>query len=465
MNKIEQILSNFIGKKILVIGDLMLDKYVEGEVSRVSPEAPVPVVKVEREFFELGGAGNVASNVASLGGKAILFSFAGKDDGINVVKNLLREKGIEFFIDENYATLQKTRIIGRGQQIVRVDREKICEKIFNEETKKLLLEKARECDIIIISDYAKGSITKDLIEFLSVYKSKMIVDPKPSNQHLYKKVYLITPNEKESLEMSGFSEVNKAGEMLKMELNSHILITKGRDGMTLFSDSRMEIPTYAQEVFDVSGAGDTVIATLALAIAAGSSLEEASIIANHAAGIAVGKKGTYSVKHKELVDKIFSGEKKVVSLQELKEIVVENRRKGKRIVWTNGCFDILHAGHIKYLKKAKEFGDILIVGLNSDDSIRKLKGPTRPVQLEAERAEILSSMEFVDYVYIFSELNTEKYLIELQPDVYVKGGNYNIDTINQIERKIVEGYDGKIALVSFIEGRSTTHIIEKIKGN
>jgi len=465
MEKLENVLLGFSGKKILIIGDLMLDRYIEGDVLRVSPEAPVPVVRVAREFFELGGAGNVASNISSLGGKAILFSFIGKDEAGNKLRSLLAERKIDFFYGESQNTIQKTRVVGMGQQIVRFDTENISRREFSGETREILAAKAREADFIVISDYAKGVVTEDLMNFLSEYKNKIIVDPKPENKRLYMGVYLVTPNEGESLELSGCSEVISAGEKLKKDLGSSILITRGREGMVLFLDSVRIFPTYAQEVYDVSGAGDSVVAALSLSLAAGASLEEASIIANHVAGIAVSKKGTYSVKLEELRSKIFSEDRKIVSFEELKAIVADYKRKGKKVVWTNGCFDVLHTGHVKYLKKAKEFGDILIVGLNSDASIRSIKGPTRPVQSETERAEILSSLEFVDYVYVFPELNTERCLIELNPDVYAKGGDYNIDTINQIERNIVEGYGGKIALVSFIEGKSTTNIISRIKTN
>lgn len=462
----ENILSKFPGKNILVIGDIMLDKYIYGDVTRISPEAPVPVVKLEKEFYDIGGAGNVASNIASLGGNACIFSFVGKDNKADILKVLLKRKKIEFYFDNNFMTTFKIRVIGKGQQLIRIDKEETKEKIFSDEMKKIILEKAQDADLIVISDYSKGAVTEDLMNLLKNYKKKILIDPKPKNKasfSLYKDALLITPNEKEALEMSNSSNIEEAGEKLKKELNSNLLVTRGEKGMMLFSDKTIEIPTYALEVYDVSGAGDSVIAALSLALSSGCSLEESAIIANHAAGIAVEKRGTYSVPLNELKNRMLSEEKKILDFEQLKKIAEDCRRKDKKIVWTNGCFDILHTGHVKYLKEAKSFGDVLILGLDSDESVRKLKGPGRPINSELERAEILSSMEFIDYIIIFPEGAVKNYLAELKPDVYVKGGDYNVDTINQEERNVVEGYGGKIALVKHVPGKSTTKTIEKIK--
>lgn len=457
----EKIIENMKGKKILVIGDLMLDKYVEGDVTRINPEAPVPVVKVDKEYYKLGGAGNVASNVVSLLGECTLISFCGMDS--ERLEELMNEKGIKFLLDKNHATIEKTRVLGKNQHLIRFDKENSDKKMFSHEMRNQIIELSKEADMIIISDYAKGAVTKDLMDLLGSFRSKIIVDPKPENKELYKDAFLIKPNEKEAREMCPRENINEVGRILKEELNSHVLITRGEKGISLFSDKVINIPTFAKEVYDVTGAGDSVIAALALSIAGDASLEEAAIIGNHVAGITVEKRGAYSVEYEELKRKFMVEGGKIVDLGMLKEKVGEHKKKGHKTVWTNGCFDLLHVGHLRYLKEAKKTGDVLIVGINSDESVKKIKGPDRPIQNEKERAEILASLEFVDYIYIFSEEDTTMYLKELEPDVYVKGGDYNIDTINQDERKIIESYGGKIEVVSNIGGKSTTNVIDKIK--
>ncbi|MBU0760091.1 MAG: bifunctional heptose 7-phosphate kinase/heptose 1-phosphate adenyltransferase [Nanoarchaeota archaeon] len=465
MKNINKILSNFRGTKIVIIGDVMLDRYLQGNVSRINPEAPVPIVSLENEFNELGGAANVASNVVSLGGRVSLFGFVGKDKNAEIVKELLKEKGIAYFLDENQVTTQKTRIIGGEQQLLRCDKEETSEKSFSETTKEKMINEIREAKIILISDYAKGAVNYGLIKTLSAFKNKIIVDPKPKNKELYKGVFLISPNEKEAKEMALCSDLKKSGEILRENLETNVLVTRGKEGMSLFSDQYLEIPTYARAVYDVTGAGDSAIAALALAVAAGARLSEAAIIANHAAGIAVEKTGTYSVSLKELTDKAISGEKKILDFNRLKSEVTDLKRKGKKLVWANGCFDLLHIGHLHYLKEAKKLGDVLIVGINSDDSVRKIKGEGRPIQTENERAEILSSLEFVDNIIVFPELTVEKYLAEFQPDIFVKGGDYSLDSIDQEERKIIENFRGQIKFIPPVEGKSSSSIIEKIKSN
>lgn len=463
MEKYADILNKFSGRKILLIGDIMLDKYIYGDVSRISPEAPVPIVKIEQEFYELGGAGNVASNVASLGGEAFLISFVGKDEEGKILKECLEQKRIEYALDEEKITIQKTRVVGKNQQLIRFDKEETHKKIFSENLKRIIKDRAEQAEIILVSDYAKGCITADLMELLTPYNKKIIADPKPSNKELYKNILLITPNKKESLEMSGSANPQEAIFKLKEELNSNILITLSEKGMMLLTDEKtIAIPTYAREVFDVTGAGDSAIATIALGLAANASLEESAILANYAAGISVEKKGTYSVGIEELKNRVLCGENKIMSFNELKKAVLDYKRKNKKVVWTNGCFDLLHMGHIKYLKEAKKSGDVLIVGLDSDESVRSLKGPTRPIQSELERAEILSSMEFINQVTIFAPGGVKEYLKELKPDFYVKGGDYNIDTINQEERKIVEAYGGKVVIVPHVKDKSTTNTIKRI---
>lgn len=460
MEKLPEILKNFPNKKVIVIGDIMLDKTIIGDVSRISPEAPVQIVNVKEEIYEPGGAANVAANISSLRSNAYLFGFTGRDDNAKILSKILNERKIEYFFDENFMTTLKVRIRGRNQQLVRLDYEDISPKNFTHKAIEMMKDKINNSDVILISDYAKGAITADLMNFLKSYRKKIIVDPKPQNMHFYYDCFLIAPNEKEALEMSMQKDVYDAGRHLKEKLNCNILITRGEKGMTLFSDREVDIPTYAREVYDITGAGDTAVAALSLSLASGASLEEAMMIANHVAGIAVEKVGTYQVRLSELEKRISGEEGKLKTFEELYNITKDLKKKGRKIVWTNGKFDILHAGHVKYLKKAKERGDYLILGLNSDSSFELIKD-RKPINNELHRAEVL--LAYTDALIIFSEPDTTRYLSVFKPDVYVKGGNYNIDTINQPERRVVEGYGGKIVIIKTDEDISTTKIIEKIK--
>lgn len=306
MGDLESIITRFKDKRIVVIGDVILDKYLEGEVLRISPEAPVPVVSLKRDFYEVGGAANVSSNISSLGGQSTLFGFVGKDDSANKIRELLEKSSARYFLEENKITTEKTRVMGGNQQLIRFDMEETNKKTFSEKVKGIILDESDCAEIILISDYAKGAVTEDLMDFLSPYRKKIIVDPKPKNKELYRGVSLITPNEKECIEMSNCTDIEEGGNILKKELDSHILVTRGDRGMTIFSDKVFNIPTYAKAVYDVTGAGDSAVAALALAISAGAGIYEAAMIANHAAGIAVEKKGTYKVRIEELRERILN---------------------------------------------------------------------------------------------------------------------------------------------------------------
>ena len=465
MERLSELLGFFPEKKIVVIGDVMLDMTIIGEVSRISPEAPIQIVNVKEEFYEPGGAANVAANIASLGGEVSLFGFTGKDNNAKILSGILTKKGIKHFLDKNSTTTLKARIKGRNQQLLRLDYEESSSKNFSSESKEIMKKEIDNADLILISDYAKGVISEDLINFLRFFDKRIIIDPKPQNLSLYSDSFLITPNEKEALEMSLQRDIQHAGRWLKEKLKCNVLVTRGERGMILFSDKEMDIPTYAKEVYDVTGAGDTANATISLCLASGASLEEAAVIANHAAGIAVGKSGTYQVKLSELEKRIFGEEKKLKTFDELSSIVEDLKKKQKKIVWTNGCFDILTSGHTKYLARAKEQGDYLVIGLNSDSSVRSIKDPSRPINSENTRAEVLSSLSCVDYVIIYSEPHPTRYLSLLKPNIYAKGGDYTIDSINQDERKIVEDYGGKIAIINVGEDISTSKIIEKIRSS
>lgn len=444
----------------------MLDRYIVGDVSRINPEAPVPVVTVEKEHYAVGGTGNVASNLSSLGANVFLFSFIGKDNEAEVVKKILNKKKINYYLEQDSQTIQKSRIVGKNQQIVRFDKEIIKQKIFSNKTKQIILKKARQADIIVVSDYAKGAVTNDLIELLSGFKDKLIIHPKPTNQFVdsYGEALLIIPNKKEALELSNCIDLEQAGKEIR-KIIPHVLITLGEKGMVLYSDKKINIPTYAKEVYEVSGASDTVVAAVALSIAAGASFEEAAIIANHAAGIAVGKKGIYSVRLKELKDKfdtISLGAKKIVNLNELKKIIKIHKQGNKKIVFTNGCYDILHPGHFNTLTESSKQGDILIAALNSDISVKKFKGEGRPFFNERARAEMVAGIKGVDYVILFDDENVLNLLKEIRPNILVKGGNPLPERV-QKERDIIESYGGQVVLLPLIKGFSTTEVVEKIK--
>ena len=296
-----EIIDKFKDKKILVIGDLILDHYAYGTVSRISPEAPVPIVHIKSEEYKLGGAANVAANIATLSGNITLIGLIGRDRKGKKVIDLCKKNKIKIFPEYFHRTIKKTRIIAENQQLVRIDEEQITNKDLNP---RLIKKEAEKADIIIISDYAKGAISPNLMKLLTSLNKRIVVDPKPKNKSLYQGVYLITPKQKEATEMSSFENVYKAGEQLQRELNTNVIITKGKQGMSIFNNGIKDIPTFAKEVYDVTGAGDTVIATLSLALASGANLEESAILANHAAGIAVGKPGTARVYLEELKNEI-----------------------------------------------------------------------------------------------------------------------------------------------------------------
>ncbi len=471
---IHELLEGFPDKKIAVIGDIMLDRYIYGSVNRISPEAPVPVVKQENEFFNLGGAANVASNISSLQGRTYLFGYTGNDKERDILMKELYDNEIEpCLIGVLDNTILKTRIGNSHYQIVRLDREQ--EIKAGEKLEKKVVEQVFEIepDMIIVSDYAKGSISKNLISNLKKQAKdkdvRILVDPKPKNKENYKDVYLVTPNLKEALEIAGIEnkeKVYEAGRYLQDYFNSNIVLTRGKDGMTVFennSDKAINFPTRAKSVYDITGAGDTVVASMALALCCGLSLEESANFANHAAGIVVSKKGTSTVLREELEELIEGEHKKLKSLEQIKGIVDSEKSKGKKVVWTNGCFDILHKGHVRYLAKARELGDLLVVGLNSDKSVRELKGKDRPIMSQDDRAEILSCLEQVDYVTIFSEKTARNCLKTIQPDIYVKGNDYSLESMDQEERKIIEDYGGKMSFLDVGSQDSSSRYIEYIR--
>lgn len=443
-------------RRILVIGDIMLDKYYEGNVSRISPEAPVPVFKKMSERSVPGGAANVAVNLAAAGQNVAVLSVCGNDENGNCLVDQLLNSGVDVSLIKRTpeATITKTRFVANhNQQLLRMDEEEV--KDINSRTEneliQLLQEYGESIDVVILVDYRKGlltdSFTRKVIDESCKGGIKVIVDAKDPMPGKYRGAFLLKPNRKELGDLTGLNVdteehvVFAAKKLIKENNCEYVLVTCGAEGMILVSDIDYEIiASEAKEVYDVSGAGDTVIAYLSACIANGWDIKEAIKLANKAAGIQVGKMGTATVS--------------------LSEVFPDGDRK-KTVVFTNGCFDILHAGHVQYLKTARELGDELIVGLNSDDSVRRLKGEGRPVNCQEDRAEILRSLSFVDRVEIFDEDTPLELIKKVKPDVLVKGGDYTANEV--VGRDVVEANGGKVVILPFLDGKSTTSIIDKIR--
>jgi D-beta-D-heptose 7-phosphate kinase/D-beta-D-heptose 1-phosphate adenosyltransferase len=450
---------------ILIIGDVMLDQYVSGSVSRISPEAPVPVVKVEKEWSTLGGAANVAANVASLGGQAVLVGLVGDDASSASIHKKCAEQGIEHHLVKSaQPTITKTRIVS-GQQIVRVDREE--ELVWSSEAKSQLESRlnslVKVCDIILLSDYAKGTLSVEVLQLIfSAAKEngkRVLVDPKREDWTSYKGAFLVTPNLLElgmTQDGNGISnddnQVVNACNLLRNNFKiENIVATRSSYGMTVVAEKGvLNIPTRALEVFDVSGAGDTVLAAFGVSLAQGKTVFESAFVANAAAGVVVSKRGT-AVVHQSELEKFIKSNAKSVSKNEIEHF--KTSVSGKKIVFTNGCFDVLHQGHRKLLKEAKSLGDVLVVGLNSDASISRLKGAERPINGVAQRIDVLSALPDVDAVIVFEEDTPLELLQELKPNVLVKGGDYIADEV--IGNDLVD----EVVIIPLVEGISTTKLI------
>jgi len=463
---------------ILVVGDLMIDHYLWGSCERISPEAPVQVVDISKETTVLGGAGNVINNLVALGAKVSVSSVIGDDDnGVELI-NMLTSIGVDtknIALQEGRKTSKKSRVIAVSQQVLRYDKESK-ENITEKSYKKILNslgDVISDYDMVILSDYGKGVLRDELCEGVINLANKnsvrVLVDPKGSDFSKYRGAYLLTPNKKEAILATGVDIKDKnslkdALLKLKSECDLGIsLITLSEDGIATYDDELKIFPTVAKEVFDVTGAGDTVIASIAYALSAGKNIEETSAFANLAAGVVVGKIGSATVTLDEIVEYEASLHKStsdahIKSFEDINSIVGRCRENGKKVVFTNGCFDILHVGHVKYLQEAKSFGDILIVGLNSDESVSRLKGPTRPVNVAEDRAYLLAALEAVDFVVPFSDDTPYELIKMIKPDVLVKGGDY--------EGKEVVGteFAKELRLVEFVDGKSTTKTIQKIQG-
>lgn len=465
--------------KILVIGDLMIDHYVWGSCERISPEAPVQVVDVKNESNRLGGACNVAHNLIALNAQVFVCGVVGNDDTGLWLGDKLESIGVDIsylFVDTSRPTTKKTRVIIANQQVLRIDRESKApiDSSIQIDIMQRLHAVLDEIDCVIISDYGKGLLNDELTQFVITYakkKSKFVLcDPKGKDYSKYRGATLLTPNKKEAelatdIIISNEESLIRAGMTLKNKCQLDIsLITLSEDGIGIFANDAMErIPTRAKEVYDVTGAGDTVIAALGFALSSGCDILQACEFANAAAAVVVGKVGSAVATHNEILQYAHTQpsnlqqhiESKIISKENLLKIL--KTLKQNKIVFTNGCFDILHIGHLNYLNHARDLGGLLIVGLNDDDSIKRLKGKERPINPLNNRALMLAGLECVDYVVSFSEDTPLELIKAIQPDVLVKGGDYHNKEVVGSE------YAKEVILIDFVEGYSTSNIIDSIQ--
>ncbi len=466
---------DFSGSRVMVVGDVMLDRYWQGGTERISPEAPVPVIKVDDQSVRVGGAGNVAVNVTALGASARLLSITGKDADGDDLSGLLESSGVinHCIQDKRVATTTKLRVLSQHQQLIRLDFEHTLQDIdlgvLFDAYKSLLA----EVNVVVLSDYGKGVLSdpQAFIQLAGDHRVKVLVDPKYKDFMMYQGAYLITPNKKEFEAFAGAchtqSELEEKAVAVidKCQLGG-LLVTQGDNGMTLIMQGQTPVhfPASAQDVFDVTGAGDTVIAAVATALSSGMTVQDATRLSSVAAGIVVGRVGTAVVtlddihQSAQLAGGQFS-QKKISSQDELLAFVETARLQNKKVVMTNGCFDLLHSGHVEYLEQAAQLGDILIVAVNSDLSVKQLKGEGRPINSLAQRMSVLAGLASVTRVVAFSGETPENLICRIKPDVLVKGGDYRVEQI--------AGRDcaGEVRLISLVDGCSTSNTIEKILSN
>ncbi len=464
---------NLSHAKVLVVGDIMLDRYYNGSTERISPEAPVPVVHVKSIQNRAGGAGNVALNVASLSAKASICSMVGNDAEAHDLARILSDENIDqHFIKTDKPTITKVRVLSQKQQLIRVDFE---ENFLSEDKAKILdfIDASSGYNTMVLSDYGKGTLSdpQSIIKLAKKKGIKIFVDPKGNDFSRYKGASVITPNRKEFELVVGECHtekdiIDKGAELVKILELDGILVTRSAEGMSFIRhDGTYEhIPTIAKEVYDVTGAGDTVIAVMAMAISVGYDYLSAMRLANAAASVVVGKVGTATVNINELHDaldeqSVFAHG--VLSQKELLTAMKEVHLQGEKVVMTNGCFDILHAGHVEYLQKARSLGDRLIVAVNTDESVTRLKGSARPVVPLEARMEVLSALQCVDWVVAFSEDTPQRLISEVLPDILVKGADYEVNEIAGAKEVIENG--GEVKTIDLKPNYSTSYIINKIK--
>jgi len=483
LHRVLDLLEGGFGRlKVLVVGDLILDRYILGDVDRISPEAPVPVLRHAQRYERAGGAANVAMNLAGLGCQALLAGFWGDDAEKDELAAILQAAHVDTVgvVTTAQSTISKTRIVGRTQQLLRLDIESPtppteAERRFLRDRVEPLVSKVHA---VVLSDYAKGAISRELCEAVVLHARAMsvpvLVDPKSADLSTYSGATMVCPNLHELEQATGLSRLDlpallAAGEAQRREHElKYLAVTMSEKGIRLLSEAgAYHSPARAREVFDVCGAGDTVIATLAATLAAGLQVETAVELANLAAGIVVGKVGTVPVAQHELIAALtppsgVAAAEKVLDRARLAQRVAEWRAAGESIVFTNGCFDLLHVGHITLLEDCRRFGSRLVLGLNADASVTRLKGPTRPLVGERERARVMAALAAVDAVVLFEEDTPIELIRELQPDVLVKGGDYSVETVVGHEEVLARG--GRVEIVPTVEGFSTTNLVRKMKG-
>lgn len=461
--------------RVLIVGDVILDRYLHGDTSRISAEAPVPVVHVKETEERPGGAGNVALNISGLEVQSCLIGMTGKDDSANLLEKTLSDAGVEcqFIRQDGLPTVTKLRVLSQHQQLIRLDYEAKAAEVNADKVNELFAQQLQSANVVVLSDYAKGSLQdiSNLIQQARSHQCTVLVDPKGSDFSRYQGANILTPNLKEFETVvgvcDGADEIVTKGkalcETLKLEA---LLVTRGKDGMTLIHQTKpaVHLPSRALDVFDVTGAGDTVIATLAAAIASGHDMVHATALANEAAGLVVAKLGTAYVTVAELNHAVMEHHVKnkgVLDEVELMNVVGEIRRQDETLVMTNGCFDILHAGHVQYLQQAKQLGDYLLVAVNNDASVSNLKGNDRPVNKLEDRMAVLDALEAVDWVIPFPDETPEVLINKVLPDILVKGGDYQVDEI--VGADAVMKNKGEVKILPLLEGISTSRIIDSVR--
>ncbi len=468
-------LPDFRAADVLVIGDVMLDRYWSGSTSRISPEAPVPVVHVQQAEERPGGAGNVALNIAALGSNVRLFGCCGDDEAANSLENKLTAASIQCHLHRipGVPTIMKLRVLSLHQQLIRLDFEDTLPAFNTTPFLQDFRQHLTQTKVVVLSDYAKGVLqcAPELIAAARAANVPVFVDPKGSDFSIYRGATLLTPNRKEFETVVGPCKdeeeiIHKGIQLIKAYEFGALLITRGEHGMTLIraNEPELHLPAHALEVYDVTGAGDTVIGVLAASFAAGLDLPQSAIVANIAASIVVGKLGAASVNVPELrraLQAEHASGRGIMTEEQLMIAVEDARAHGERIVMTCGCFDILHAGHVTYLEQAKALGNRLIIAVNDDEAVARLKGPARPINTLARRMAVLAGLGAIDWVVPFAENTPARIIEQIKPDIWVKGGDYTVEDLP--ESHIISGYGGEVRILPFVEGCSTTAIVNKVQ--
>ena len=470
-------LPDFTPARVLVVGDVMLDQYWHGTSQRISPEAPVPVVHIKNNECRAGGASNVALNIAALGATAQLIGLTGDDDNASKLQSLLVKQQVDchFLRNKDLDTTLKLRVISQHQQMIRLDFEDSFSSVDKVPLESKFTELLFSSDVVILSDYNKGTLSNvsALIQIAKQTDTPIIIDPKGTDFAKYQGATLITPNHSEFEAVVGKCNseqelISKGQQLLRKFDWQALLVTRGEEGMSLFQRDKapIHLPTYAREVFDVTGAGDTVIGTLAAALAAKADLATAVGLANLAAGLVVRKLGTATTSVAEIQDALHSHAEiglGVITEDQLEEVIKLSQQRGEKVIMSNGCFDLMHTGHITYLQQARELGERLVIAVNSDESVKQLKGESRPINNLQNRMTMLAALECVDWVVPFKEETPERLYCRVLPDVIVKGGDYAPDDV--AGGKCVIDNGGEVEILGFIDGQSTSNIIKKIKSN